>query len=196
MLKRLSMALLCFYLAGCSVQHTSVQPAGAQISWQEHQRQLQQLTRWDLSGKIALRTAEDNHTASLSWIQLDQDYQIDIRGPWGQGGASITGSPRQVSVDIAGEGTFVGSDPESILQQQLGWDLPVSDIYWWVRGLPAPGTAYRETLQNNRLSLLQQNGWEIEYLRYNSLTPALPKKIRMTRQGLKITLLVSTWIRR
>ncbi len=196
MLKRITLTLLLLTLAGCSLQPNTSQPPGTTLSWMEQQRLLKQLTRWDLSGKIALRTAEDSHSASLNWVQLDQQYQIDIRGPWGQGGASISGQPGQVSVTIADEGTFVGPDPETILLQRLGWQLPVSDIYWWVRGLPAPGSDYQKQLQQGRLIELQQNGWQIEYLRYNSLTPALPKKIRMQREGLKITLLISHWIKR
>jgi outer membrane lipoprotein LolB len=29
-------------------------------------------------------------------------------------------------------------EPGSLLEEQLGWKLPMSHLAWWVRGLPAP----------------------------------------------------------
>ena len=163
-------------------------------SWQQHKAQLLAIKGWEISGKIGIRTPQDSNSASLKWQQQQQNYQIKIRGPLGQGGASIVGTPEQVSVDIAGEGTFTGPSPEDILFSQLGWDIPISDIYWWIRGLPAPDKPYQHSLLDNRINQLQQAGWNVEYLRYNSLDPTLPRKLRLTRGELKITLVISSWI--
>ncbi|WP_299182997.1 lipoprotein insertase outer membrane protein LolB [uncultured Neptuniibacter sp.] len=197
MLRHLLLITFAIYLGGCSLKPTSTVPIEhPPVSWEEHQQRVSTITSWELDGKIGIRTADDAQSASLSWIQQEQDYQIAIRGPWGQGGASIAGRPGSVIVEIADEGIFEGSSPESILDEQLGWHLPISDIYWWIRGLPAPTKAYQHHLENQQLRTLQQSGWAIEYLAYNSLNPSLPRKIRMTRKELKITLIISTWIRR
>lgn len=180
-------------LAACSGLDTTKPPAKTS-SWESHQAELKELHSWELSGKIGIKTPDSSNSASLKWLQKQQNYQIDIRGPWGQGGASIFGQPGKVVIDVAGEGTFEGPDPEFILYQQLGWELPISDIYWWIRGLPAPNKQFKHALQDNRLKLLQQNGWEIEYLRYNSLSPTLPHKLKLTRNGLNITVVVNSWI--
>lgn len=192
MLRQLLLIGLSLSLAACST--FKPQPPVPASSWEQHKAALQQLSSWDISGKIGIITATSSNSASLKWLQEKHHYQIDIRGPLGQGGASITGTPNHVTVDVAGEGTFSGPDPEFILYQQLGWQLPISDIYWWVRGLPAPDKSFEHSLENNRLKTLQQNGWTIRYLSYNGLTPALPKKLKLSHDSLKITLVINSWI--
>lgn len=196
MLKHLFIALGCLYLAGCSLQKTQpALPLDPTLSWQDHQALLKQYASWELSGKVGIRTPEDNQTASLKWLQIKQTYQIDIHGPWGQGGASIAGMPGDVTVNVSGDKQYTGVSPEQILYEKLGWDLPISDIYWWIRGLPSPAKPYTHSLENNRLKNLQQDGWEIQYLRYNSLTPALPNKLSLSRNDLKITVVINSWIK-
>ncbi|WP_415893321.1 lipoprotein insertase outer membrane protein LolB [Neptuniibacter sp. PT8_73] len=194
MLKRYLGALLCLFLAGCSLQKTQL-PAPNDISWETRQSLLKDISDWEASGKIGIRTPEDSQSASLKWLQEGSDYQIDIRGPWGQGGASIAGNPQEVIVDIAGEGTFTGTNPEQILHQQWGWALPVSDIFWWIRGLPSPHSQYDQTVVDERLAQLTQQDWKIEYLRYNQQTPALPTKMRLQFRDLKVTIVIKTWIK-
>lgn len=196
MLNKLIILAACLYLTGCSIFKT--QPASspiALISWEEHQAMLQDYASWELSGKVGIRTPEDSQSANLKWLQKKHTYQIDIHGPWGQGGASITGKPGYVTVLTDGK-EFKGQNPEQILLGQLGWDLPISDIYWWIRGLPSPEKPYTQTLENNRLKTLKQDGWDIQYLRYNNLSPALPNKLRLARHDLKITVVINSWIKR
>jgi len=170
-------------------------PAPNELSWPEREAQLKQITAWEAGGKIGFRTPEESQSASLKWLQDNSAYQIDIRGPWGQGGASISGNEQQVSVEIAGEGTFTGKSAEAILKQQWGWSLPVSDIYWWIRGLPAPNSDYDAKFTDERLlAQLIQQGWRIEYLRYNQQVPAMPTKVRLHYLDLKITIIIKTWI--
>lgn len=197
MVKKITLFFTCIYLAGCSLQGTQPQPPNINtISWEEHQSMLKKYLNWELSGKVGIRTNENSQSASLIWLQEQQHYQIDIHGPWGQGGASITGMPGDVTVNVSGGEQFKGSNPEFILYNELGWELPINDIYWWIRGLPSPETPYTHSLENNRLKSLQQRGWDIQYIRYNSLTPALPNKVRLTRNELKITVVVNSWIKR
>lgn len=188
-----ALLVISAFLSACSHLQDSTEPQPS-ISWEQHKTQLQTINAWDISGKIGIRTPEESNSASLKWLQQQQSYQIDIRGPLGQGGASIAGKPNHVSVDIAGEGSFSGPSPEYILYSKLGWDIPISDIYWWVRGLPAPDKPYQHTLLDNRLNELQQAGWTVQYVRYNSLSPSLPRKLRLSRGDLRITLVINSWI--
>lgn len=189
----LRVLLLTFAISGCSTTSQFEPFKASSLSWQERQTLLAKITDWELNGKIGIRTATESQSASLKWVQHDTLYQIDIRGPLGQGGASISGKPGDVIVDVSGEGQFRGPDPETILYSQLGWDLPISDIFWWIRGLPSPDKDYQHTLEENVLKTLKQSGWDITFLRYNKLTPALPQKLRLTRNGLKITLVINQW---
>ena len=193
--KILGTGLLSLLLAACS-NFGAKEPAPIQpsASWDEHQKALYLIQEWNIDGKIGLRTAKSSNSARLKWHQTPQKYQIDIRGPLGQGGASMQGTPSHVVVEIPGEGRFEGTSPEAILKRELNWDLPLSDIFWWIRGLPSPFQPYDHSLEDNRLKQLQQAGWSIDYLRYNNSVPALPRKLRLTHSDLQITLVINSWI--
>lgn len=193
MIRLLYLVLFTLLFSGCStLKPTAPTPVPPAKSWQSHLQQVQQLQRWNINGKIGIRNSQDAQSATLNWLQEEQQYQIDIRGPWGQGGASINGNEDKVTLLTGGE-RYQADNAEQLLAEQLGWVLPVSDIYWWIRGIPAPDSSFQQTLQDNRLQQLTQKGWQIEYLRYSHLSPQLPEKIRMTYNGLKITLIIKQW---
>ncbi len=177
-------------LAGCSSSPKLSAPAD---SWEQQQQALRQMQDWTLSGKIGFRTPSDSQSANLKWIQHQQRYQIDIRGPWGQGGASIYGEPGAVTVDASGEGIFRGESPDALLAEHLGWELPVSQFYWWIRGLPAPGPSEILLLDQNRLSQLSQAGWKVEYLDYHNGNPNLPRKLKLHYGKLTILIVIHDW---
>ena len=81
------------------------------------------------------------------------------------------------------------------MESQLGWQLPVSNLLWWIRGLPAPDSRSRVSLDGNgRLATLQQDDWHVEYLGYaeeNGLT--LPSRIKLEGRDLQITLVIKDW---
>lgn len=91
------------------------------------------------------------------------------------------------------------SDPasaENLMESQLGWSLPVSNLLWWVRGLPAPDSAYQLQLNDDSLAhRLEQDGWQLEYVRYQTLEndTRLPERIQLQGPQLQLTLLVKQW---
>ncbi len=96
---------------------------------------------------------------------------------------------------MAGQGRFEADSPEALVEAQLGWQLPVSHLLWWVRGLPAPDSRSRLSLDSDsRLARLEQDGWQVNYLAYaehNGFT--LPERIRLEGHDLQITLVVKDW---
>ncbi|WP_313210688.1 lipoprotein insertase outer membrane protein LolB, partial [Stutzerimonas nitrititolerans] len=100
-----------------------------------------------------------------------------------------------VALEVAGQGRFEADSPEALVQSQLGWQLPVSNLLWWVRGLPAPDSRSRLSLDGqSRLAMLQQDGWDVEYLGYSEENGfALPERIKLSGRDLQITLVIKDW---
>ena len=91
--------------------------------------------------------------------------------------------------------SYQAARPEALLKHQTGWHIPVANLYYWIRGLPAPGSPFEKiTDSENRLASLQQQGWEISFLRYTSIKALdLPTKIFMKRPDLELRLVISEW---
>lgn len=184
-------------LAGCAglTSHESLQGQGNPAQWNAHKTQLSSLDGWQINGKVGIRAPKDSGSGTLFWLQRQDYYDIRLSGPLGRGAARLTGRPGAVSLEVANQGRFEAKDPETLLEAQLGWKLPVSHLVWWVRGLPAPDTRSRLTLDgDSRLANLDQDGWQVEYLSYVEQNGYwLPERIKLHGQDLDVTVVVKDW---
>jgi outer membrane lipoprotein LolB len=176
-------ALLLAMLSGCAAIPERAPVGDRDAAWAAHARALDPLDAWEIRGRIALRTADDGWQASLLWVRTRDRHDIDLVGPLGSGhvrlrqdaaGAELRDSDRQVLRD---------SSAENLLLRATGWQLPVNGLSYWVRGLPAPGTADARTLDEwGRLRTLRQLGWQVEFLGYEQFESIeLPNKLFISR---------------
>ncbi|WP_277964502.1 lipoprotein insertase outer membrane protein LolB [Pseudomonas sp. RIT-To-2] len=184
-------------LAGCTGfgSREALQGQGNPQQWSTHKAQLTQLDGWQIDGKVGIRAPKDSGSGTLFWLQRQDYYDIRLSGPLGRGAARLTGRPGQVVLEVANQGRYEATSPEQLLGEQLGWDLPVSHLVWWVRGLPAPDTKSKLTLDgDSRLASLEQDGWSVEYLSYTEQNGyALPDRIKLHGRDLDVTLVVKSW---
>ncbi|MDO6564879.1 lipoprotein insertase outer membrane protein LolB [Amphritea sp. 1_MG-2023] len=193
---RLALLLISFVLllSGCSGLTSQTTAPINQRSWHDHYQALLTTDEWQLKGKIGIRTEEQNNSANLFWEQQQQHYLIELTGPLGQGGARIEGNGDGISIDIAGEEPLWAATPEQLMQQTLGWQFPVRELLYWVRGIPAPNSPYDLSLNQQLAQQLNQNDWQINYLRYNYQSNyPLPEKITIRRNGLQLTIIAKEW---
>ncbi len=185
-------------LCGCaSFETKSIQPNAVHAgNWEQRSAKLHQVTAWHLDGSVSIQHDQKTDLASLTWDQQPHQYQFRLFGPLGFGRITITGSPSAVTFIQSGKPPVLARTPETLMQNQLGWYVPVSDLYHWVRGLPAPQTTARMRFDaNHRLIYLNQNDWEIHYLDYKSVGALdLPSKMTFSNPLLKIKLVVKNWI--
>lgn len=196
-LRNLLVPLLALLLAGCAGlgPRESVEGTGNAAAWKAHKSQIASLDGWQISGKIGIRAPQDSGSGTLFWLQRQDYFDIRLSGPLGRGATRLTGRPDAVSLEVAGQGRFEATSPEALVEQQLGWRLPVSHLLWWVRGLPAPDSRSRLSLDGaSRLARLEQDGWQVDYLAYAEHDGfTLPERIRLQGHDLQITLVVKDW---
>lgn len=196
-LRNLVFCSLFVLLAGCAGfgSREAVEGQGDPQQWNTYKAQLTQLDGWEINGKVGIRAPRDSGSGTLYWLQRQDYYDIRLSGPLGRGAARLTGRPGKVSLEVANQGKYEADSPEALLQEQLGWRLPVSNLVWWVRGLPAPHSKSRLTLDNNsRLANLVQGDWTVEYLSYTEQNGyALPDRIKLHGPDLDVTLVVKDW---
>ena len=164
--------------------------------WDRQQQHLEQLQDWELQGKVGIKMPQHNGSAYINWQQQPDNYAIRLYGPLGQGTTWIRSLTNGVELMQAGRPTLQAASPEALMQESLGWWLPISDLRYWVRGIPAPDTPITAQRKNEQgtLSELQQDGWRLTYSRYNAVDNwQLPSKITAERDDIKLTLIVKDW---
>ena len=184
---------LALAVGACSTLPVPPAPAAdsaAETLWRQRQQALAALQSWNLNGRIAVLTAQEGWHAGVRWNEQDGQYHIHLDAPLGQGAAEIIGNDAGVVLRTR-DGEFSAASAEDLLEQRLGWGLPVSGLRYWVRGLPdTRAPVERRTLDiAGRLTHLRQAGWDIEFKRYApAYSLELPDKIFFTSLGTATTL--------
>lgn len=163
--------------------------------WAARQAKLSAINDWTLSGRIGVIENQKGWHASLYWNQQGQAYSIELIGPLGQGRLRIRGNEREVTVRTADGQVLSAPRPEQLLEETVGFRIPVDGLVYWIRGLPDP--SQRRLLkgdQQGRLLRLEQNGWVIEYPRYMQVADLeLPAQIRARRGDVQLKLVIKKW---
>lgn len=187
-----SFALLL--LAGCASQ-SPVDESGRQAGqWERQQAEVEAFDNWTLVGKAGLRTPQENVSANLDWNQTPHYFRMLISGPFGGGRNVLEGREGRFSLSNS-DGRFEAETPEALMEEQLGWSLPVSAMPDWVRGLPGEHDSYQlETDELGFPSHLAQDGWEIDYRDWEQFEGMwLPRRLIMNYDDVRITLVVNQW---
>jgi outer membrane lipoprotein LolB len=194
-LPRLLIALLALaLLAGCAGRAPLPDGERAEGQWQAQADRLEALDTWILVARVGLRTAQDATSANLDWSQHPHYYRMLLSGPFGSGRSTLEGREGRFSLTTS-EGRFEAETPEALMEEQLGWSLPVGALADWVRGVPGTSSDYR--LEEDELGFpqrLEQDGWEIEYRDWIQAADLwLPRRLVMTYGDLRVTLVVTDW---
>ena len=191
----LMLTILVTFLSACTTMPAGNPPYNQQIPWKTRQQQLKQIRSWAIDGLIALQNDHQRQSANVTWLQKDQDYTISVFGPLGLGGAVLQGNPNIVTLEQADGKKVTAKTPEALIEKTSQWLLPVSNLYYWVRGLPAPTLSQNTKFdQYNHITELQQQGWHIDYRHYTGVNGQdLPSEILLERKPLRIRLVISHW---
>lgn len=149
-------------------------------------------THWQLHGKIGIKTPQNSQSALINWQQADDKYNIVLSGPFGAGAVKINGDVSGVSLKRAGQPTLHAKDANALIQENLGWALPIEQARYWVRGLPDPTSPSQVSNDvNGNLKTIAQNGWLIDY----RINQSLPKRVKLSNSafGIKLTLIIKKW---
>ena len=183
--------LMILGLSGCALQP----PLPDRSDWDARKEILAGLQRWDLSGRISVRTDRDAVNGSLSWVQDGDQLEMGVRGPLGVGGFRLSGDPQQMLFEDSKGEQLVLDDPGAALATQLGWEVPLNSLGYWIRAMPDPAMQVEQDFETSgRLQQLRQEGWSVDYERYalQGLV-AMPGRVTIQRDGIRIRLVIDNW---
>lgn len=190
----LRLLLLIMLLGGCAGQ--TPQPPATVANWQEHTQHLQQLDHWLLEGKLGYRDSRDGGSAWVNWQQSGTTFDVQLHGPFGSGATRILGDDNHAELQQSGEDTLTAASPAALTVQLFGWQWPVDQLQFWVRGIPSPHepTALRTHNAEGTLAALQQSGWQLAFTGYEQVDQwVLPTRIKGNSGEFNFTLVIKRW---
>lgn len=180
------------------MQEASAPPENTSLTWGQRVGVLSGVQQWDMDALIAIRNYSKNGSgsANLKWQQQSpQRYSMLFYGPMGSGSQKLIGRPGKVTLESADGKIFTASSPEALLAEQTGWRLPVSSLYYWVRGMPVPHYPSSKRFDSyERIAELEQQGWLIQYLGYTSVNHVdVPAKILLANSQMSVKIIIRQW---
>jgi len=193
--RTLLVALLAGVLAGCATAPPQVSQAERDRAFSAHAERVGGLTRWNLYARAAINTPRDSASVSLFWNQRGAAYKVTLRAPLGAGTVRIAGDGERVTLRTSDGREVTSSDAMRLLRRETGYVLPVTELRYWLRGIPAPGADRRMELSaRGYVEALRQSGWRMHYGDYRQIDGvALPGTIRAQGQGIELKLAVQQW---
>lgn len=197
-LQNLARALLAFSiiaLSACSLPKQATETSNA--NWQVYFDKASELSTWKVVGKIGVRSPTQTFTAAINeWKQTDDVYQMKLSSTFfGLGASQLVGNEQFLTVYQDDEAPLMSDNPDQLLDEALKLPLPIQYIKYWVRGLPAPDQAHELLVSaSGTPKSLAQHGWELSFDKFHQLDDiTLPKKIKLKRKTMSITLFIGSW---
>ena len=196
-MRRLALFIVILLLTACAQQpkRPTVSDAVDAKKWTQHAKSLEKISRWQLQGRIGIRSPDRALSASIVWQQHQESFDIRLSGPFGQGALQLNGNPAQMTL-LRGQERITSDKPQQQLNQELGTFLPLNQARYWATGHPGQVQTMQHARfdQESRLESFEAEGWHISYRDYRPIqTLELPHKIVLENEDNKITLVVNSW---
>lgn len=194
-LKVVAFALLVLILNACSNAPVDRTLIDSQKVNQVRLEQISGISNWSIKGRISLDDGEDGGSGKIQWSVQGDKNSINFHGAMGRGAWHLESDSQGARLTLADGSEYVAADVDALVQQHVGWPVPVAALQWWVRGLAAPGTVDGPTLNDKGLpDSLQQDGWQIKFNRYSNYSDvAMPVRLDARSGSYRIKLAVSHW---
>lgn len=186
--------LLAWALVGCAPAPLLRNPdlLTAQAA---RERQLGDLDSWTLRGRLAISANGDGGSGSLEWTRSPSGYRFVLSAPLTGRSFRLQGNNHGVQLLGLEQGPIGGGNAHDLLRRAFGWQVPMAQLVYWVRGMRAPHSPARMWFDEDGLpQRLVQDGWTIEYRDwYRRRQTPLPRRVFARHGDDHVRLAIRSW---
>lgn len=170
--------LIGIALSGCASWYDTkvAQPA-------VYHQPLQVDDNYNISGRFSIVTAQKDYYGNFNWQRESGDDHLAFMSPLGNTVAQITVESGVATLDN-GSQVYSGHNLDQMMQEQLGFSLPINYLHYWLQGIPLP----QYPVQNRLNSGFSQLNWKIEYLSWQDQNH--PQIVQVSNSDLRIKLII------
>ncbi len=197
---------LISYIAMCSLLYGCVRLNVSSLQTQFQKKpalrridSLKKITAWQVQGAFSMRPKNQKSTiASYSWQQTGaKNFHLKIYSPFLADGLTIIGTAKQVALYQSNKAPLIAKTANQLLLNSTGWNLPIANLYYWIRGIAAPNKKNLRQQKFDRyghLTTLQQNNWHVVFSAYQTISGIdLPRILTLTQKNLEIKIVIKQW---
>lgn len=183
--QRLSGALLILLVAACS----SLPPTGP-----TPQRPARgSIQSFALDARFSIKAGNEGQSGRMAWSHRPEGDKLLVLSPLGQGMATLESDAAGARLELSDKRSYSAATPDELADLILGRPLPLRQAPQWMLGLCGP-TGKRTLDKMGRALEIQEDGWRVDYLAYESDEPqALPTLLRISRGDVELKLRLDGW---
>ena len=196
-MRKIFFSLVVMALAGCAQLGGLDDLEVRQQRWQAQQIKLGGVYQWDLYARATVTLPGEAYNIGLQWKYKPEQYLLLIDAPFGQGVIRIEKTTSETyRLQLPDGRLLVNSSPEALLNDVIGWSIPISGLEYWIRGMPRPGSEYSHRLNNKGLAReISQDEWVVTYIdRFETNQQvSLPRRLRLAHDSVTMKLVIERW---
>ena len=191
-LKLFGATLLLAVLVACA--SVAPRPAG---DWLDERRAwFAQYSDWSVEGRLGLSDGERGGSLSMHWQARGDTNDIRLRTLAGGQQWRLLMEPGRTVLTGSEVGRIEGPDPDTLVEQAIGWPIPMRHMAEWLRGLPAPESARVGFAADGLMQSLKWADWSLDYSRWAGWGDGavrLPARVDATRGPHQVRLALRGW---
>ena len=188
LLQHLTLIFCLLILTACS----SRQQQPNNTNWRQQREKLESVTHWTISGKLAIITAEKKGSTRIRWQQNGDDYDLNLTSLLGTRVMEMHKTGNQVLIIDDQGREYRGVDAETLVYRLTGWQMPVSQLPVWIKGLP--GNTDYEINPNGQVTRIKTDDWQMQYQTYQPIDGwMMPEKVTFKGPRTELRLVISDW---
>ena len=135
-------------MTACSQTGELSQQASREELWQAQQAEAGAVQEWNMYARAVLKLEGEAYNIGIRWQrERNGSFMILLEAPFGQGVFRIDyGGAGDYRLLLPDGQSFRNTTAEALLEDAVGWSLPISGLDAWIRGLPHPRSEHSRRL--------------------------------------------------
>lgn len=147
-----------------------------------------QTLTYAVSGKVSIDAPADRQVLRFRWQQADGYFDVWLWGALGVGRTHMQGTQEALTITAPQQPTITGPAAQ-IMQDRLGWVLPLDAMGAWLAGAPASSLSMSASTSDaaGRLQQIIQADWTITFADHRQVDGQWrPERIVIKGKGLTL----------
>lgn len=183
-------AVLCLVLAACATREQ--RPAGAWLD--ERAAWFDAHPDWSITGRVGLHDGERGGSLGFTWHAEGEEHRIHLRTTAGGEQWRLRFSPGSAVLRGSEVGMLTGISPDPLVEEAVGWPIPVRALSWWIRGLVPPDGGDPRFAEDGTLAGVTDPLWTLDYKHFDQVEGRLlPARLEARSDRYTVRIVIADW---
>lgn len=180
----------CLLLAACAAREQ--RPAGAWL--EEREAWFEAQSDWRITGRVGLHDGERGGSLGFTWRSEGEEHLIHLRTSAGGRQWRLRFSPGRSVLDGSEVGRLTGEHPDPLVEEAVGWPIPVHALSWWIRGLVPPAGGDLRFAEDGTLAGVHGPIWTLDYQHFKTFEEELlPTRMEARSGDYRVRIFIADW---